>query len=313
MNMNNPEKITYPRVTIVIVNWNGLEDTEECLESLKKITYPNYDVIVVDNGSKGNDAQVLEKKFPGYIHVIQNDKNDGYAAGANIGAKQALANFSPDYICFLNNDTIVDSLFLTEMVKVSETDVSIGITGPKTYYYSEPTRIQVGWSKVNLLKGGLVIIPSLKTKRKEIDLGQYDLIKEVDWFAGCCMLVKRSVIESIGFLDENYFCYWEDTDYAFRTRKSGFDIVNVPTSKIWHKGGKSSVRIPWLPKYYFNRNHFLFMKKHATKSQYFMFLVQVGFCSFLAPAYYILRHKLDLLPLYKAIWDGVRGRGGARR
>ncbi len=312
--MNNQAKMTYPRVTIVIVNWNGLEDTEECLESIKKITYSNYNVIVVDNGSTGNDALILNQKFSEYIHLIQNDKNDGYAAGANIGIKQALANFSPDYSCFLNNDTVVDPLFLTEMVKVAETDIKIGIVGPETYYYSEPTRVQVVWSKVNLLKGELVPTPLLETNRKEIDLSQDDLIKEVDWFAGCCMLVKRNVIETIGFLDENYFCYWEDTDYVFRSRKSGFDIIYVPTSKIWHKGGQSANKVSRLIEYYFTRNHFLFVKKHATKHQYFVFLAHIGLQSYRLSRYYILRFRFDpLLKLYRPIWDGVRGHGGARR
>ncbi len=312
--MNNPEKMTYPRVAIVIVNWNGLEDTEECLESLKKITYPNYDVIVVDNGSKGNDAQVLEKKFSEYIHVIRNDKNDGYAAGANIGARQALASFAPDYICFLNNDTTVDPLFLTETVTVAETDADIGITGPKIYFYNEPNRLQAVWGKVNMLKGEAIYTPSMEPGKIEIDSGQYDLIKTVDWVTGCCTLVKRSVIDTIGFFDERYFCYWEDVDYCFRARESGFKIVCVPTAKVWHKLGQSSKRVSWLIEYYFNRNRFLFMKKHTTKSQYFVFLVNSSWSYSLLAAHLIRCLKFDLLFIhYSAIWDGIRGHGGARR
>jgi GT2 family glycosyltransferase len=312
--MNNPEKMTYPRITIVIVNWNGLEDTEECLESLKKITYPDYKVIVVDNGSKGDDARVLEKKFPEYIHVIRNDKNDGYAAGANIGARQALANFDPDYICFLNNDIVVDPLFLIEMVKIAETDADIGIVGCKIYFYSEPTRLQAVWGEVNLLKGDAVPTPSTKTGIKEADLGQYDSIKTVEWVTGCCTLVRRKVLDTIGFIDESYFFYWEDVDYCFGAKKSGFRTVYVPTAKVWHKLGQSSNKIAWLGQYYYFRNRFLFMRKHATKSQFFTFLVYIGFFSCLASGYYILHFRFDRLATYYiAIWDGMRGCTGARR
>ena len=87
----------HSKVSIIILNWNGLGDTIECLESLKKVAYPNYDVVVVDNGSEGNDAQVLKEKFGNYIHVIQNDKNYGFAGGVNIGIHYVLENTQPDH------------------------------------------------------------------------------------------------------------------------------------------------------------------------------------------------------------------------
>ena len=85
-----------PKVAIIILNWNGLEDTIECLESLKKMSYTNYDVIVVDNGSEGNDVEVLRDKYGEWAHIIENDKNYGYAEGNNIGLKYALKNSNPD-------------------------------------------------------------------------------------------------------------------------------------------------------------------------------------------------------------------------
>ncbi|GAG89310.1 unnamed protein product, partial [marine sediment metagenome] len=109
-----------PKVSIITLNWDGLEYTIECLASLKKITYPNYEVIVVDNGSKGNDAQVLEEKFGDYIHIIKNDMNYGSRGGVNIGMRYFLNNSNSDYLLLLDNDTVVDPEFLTEMVKVAE-------------------------------------------------------------------------------------------------------------------------------------------------------------------------------------------------
>src|SRR4030042_2187559 len=131
-----------PKVSIIILNWNGLEDTIECLNSLKKITYPNYKVILVDNGSKGNDARVLREKFGDYIHLIENDRNYGYAKGVNIGIRYALANSASEYILLLNNDTVVAPDFLNQLVKLAESDSSVGIVGPKTYYYGSSSRLE---------------------------------------------------------------------------------------------------------------------------------------------------------------------------
>ena len=122
-----------PKVSIIILNWNGLNDTVECLESLDKVTYPDYQVIVVDNGSTGGDARTLRERFGDYVHIIENDKNYGYTGGVNIGIKYALNNLAADYILLLNNDTIVDPEFLTKMVELAESDNSIGIVGAGVY------------------------------------------------------------------------------------------------------------------------------------------------------------------------------------
>ena len=99
------KKNDYPKISIVILNWNGLKYTIECLESLKKSTYPNYEVIVVDNGSKGNDADILEEKYKGYIKLIRNKENLGFPGGSNIAIKQIIAQGESDYVLLLNNDT----------------------------------------------------------------------------------------------------------------------------------------------------------------------------------------------------------------
>ena len=97
------EKVPYPKVSIIILNWNGVEDTIECLESLKKIDYPSYEVIVVDNGSEGDDVQVLRDKFDDYICLIENGKNYGFGGGANIGMRYALNSSNPDYLMLLSH------------------------------------------------------------------------------------------------------------------------------------------------------------------------------------------------------------------
>lgn len=323
----NPSHVThhssritnYPKVAIIILNWNGLEDTIECLESLKKINYPNYKVIVVDNGSAGNDAQVLKERFGDYIYLIQNDKNYGFAGGANIGMRYALDNSQPDYILLLNNDTVVDPIFLTEMVKVAEGDPTIGIVGAKVYYYDDPRRLQIVWARINLWLGRWILTPTALTERiakREIDLGQYDSTKEVDAVAGCCFSIKKTVFENIGLLDETFFSFCEEAEYYIRTRKANYKIVYVPKAKVWHKGGASTSGISSFCCYYLARNNFRFMQKHATKCQYLCFLVYyLTFHFWLMAGVYLLYYRNVRLftSFYRGVRDGLfNSEAGAR-
>lgn len=230
----------YPKVSIIILNWNGLEDTIECLESLKKITYPNYDVIVVDNGSEGNDVEVLKERYSDYIHIIADGKNYGYPEGNNIGMRYALSK-GANYALLLNNDTIVDPVFLTELVKTAQSHPSMGLTGSKIYYYSRPTRIQGTGGKIRWWLG------DIETYGEQEDQGQYDEVAVRDFVFGTSLLVKKEAIEKIGFMDSYFFFGVEEFDYCTRAKRAGFEVVYVPTSKVWHKAGASRAKLPQHP------------------------------------------------------------------
>lgn len=296
--------VSYPRVSIIILNWNGLEESVECLQSLKKITYPNYEVIVVDNGSEGNDVEVLHEKFGIYIHIIKNDKNCGFGGGSNIGMKYVLNNLSSDYILLLNNDTVVDSDFLTEMVEVAESDRSIGIVGSKIYFCDDPNRFQLVWIKMDMWK-----VRGTHVGAREMDRGQYDEIKEVDCAPGTCLLVKREVIDSIGLLDESYFYYQDDLDYCFRARTAGYRIVYAPKAKIWHRPGQTAEKVPGLKNYYIARNTFKFMRKYANRRQYcYFWLYFFGFHFWFVTGVCLIYHRGDvrsLLAFYRGVRDGL--------
>ena len=301
-----------PKVSIIILNWNGLKDTVECLESLKKVIYPNYEVIVVDNGSRGNDAQVLEEEFGDYIHLIRNDKNYGYTGGNNIGIRYALNNSSPDYFLILNNDTVVASDFLDQLIKAAESDASMGIAGSKVYYYDFPNRIQGVGGKVNMRTGQVSLIGV-----KEIDTGQYDVQRDVDYIFGCCLLVRADVIQKVGLFDESYFCYWDETDYCFRAREAGYKVVYIPEAKIWHRApmklkvwSKASTggRPSGLPYYYMARNNFRFMRGHATKGQYRSFLFYFfGYHFWFTTGVCLLYHRdmRRFFGFYRGVRDGL--------
>lgn len=234
--------MNHPKVSIITLNWNGLDDTTECLESLKKVTYPNYEVIVVDNGSEGNDAQVLKEKFGDYIQLIQNDKNYGFGEGFNTGIRYVLANSQPKYILIVNNDVVVDSNFLDELVRVAEGDERIGIVGPKIYYYDYEGRKDIIWSA-----GGKIRQWALKIHRQigenDEDLPKYQYVTSVDWITGAVLMFKSRVTEKVGLLNPWYFVGHEEIEYCLKARKHGFKIVYVPTAKAWHKVGVSARKL----------------------------------------------------------------------
>jgi GT2 family glycosyltransferase len=225
------------KVSIIILNWNGLEDTIECLESLKKITYPDYEVIVVDNGSTGNDAEVLREKFGGYIHLIQNDKNYGFAEGNNIGMRYALSS-GADYILILNNDTVVAPNSLTELVKAMEEDAQAGIAGPTCYYYDKPKTIQFTGIMISWWTGRLRNVGQGRQ-----DTGQYHGAIEVDCVSGCAMLVTKRLLERISLFDPRFPFGNEDYEFCTRARREHFKVIFVRNSKIWHKVSRSRKKL----------------------------------------------------------------------
>jgi GT2 family glycosyltransferase len=125
----------HPKVSVIIVNWNGLRDTIERIESLDKINYSNFEIIVVDNGSKSDDARILRNKFK-EIRLLELKRNIGFAIGNNIGIMVALQNES-HYVLLLNNDTVVDNYVLDEMIMVTESKQHAGVLGSKIYLYGK--------------------------------------------------------------------------------------------------------------------------------------------------------------------------------
>ena len=287
--------MTHPKVTIIILNWNGKEDTIECLESLKHITYPNYKILLVDNGSTDGSVECFRERYPG-MEIIENGDNLGFAEGNNVGIRRAMEE-EIDYLLLLNNDTIVDPEFLNELINIAKNDDNIGMLGPKTYHYSDYSMVQTFTKKFNLCTGNFTLIPRL------IKDNGGDVNEEVDSISGCCMLVTSKVIENVGILDPDYFLYWEETDWCYRIRSSGFKIVYVPEAKIWHKIGTSSGSC--LSFYYFSRNLFLFMKKNATFVQMASFLIFfIGVEFWIHSLVLVVHHKN--IPAFKSFLKGVK-------
>lgn len=255
--------ISFPKVSVITVNWNNFNDSAECLESLRKTTYSNFEVIVVDNGSGGDDVSLLKQRFGDSIRLIVNDKNSGFAGGCNIGIKDALAR-GADYVVLLNNDTVVAPDFLEGLVRVAQSDERVGIAGGKVFCYELPELIWFAGGIINYRTGRTPIRGS-----GEADKGQFDEIVRVDWISGCFMFISRDVLQAVGMLDERFFFGWEDVDLCVRAARKGFKVLFVPESRIWHKGFgiDKRDRLMGMPVYYATRGQFLFMEKHFAKPQ----------------------------------------------
>ena len=296
-----------PTVLIIVLNWNGKEDTVECLESLNHISYPNYEVIVVDNGSTDDSVEQLKARYP-EIKVIENQENLGFGEGYNVGIRTALQE-NTEYVLLLNNDTIVDPRFLDELTNVAELDPRVGFAGPKIYFYDNDgrgrrDRINGAGTKLSMWTGRVWHVGE-----NEIDSGQYDQVRLVDYVIGACLLVKTRVVTEIGLLDSKFFTYWEDVDWCYRGCNAGYTSVYIPQAKIWHKYGASSGGAPNI--YYLIRNRFWFMRRNALKRQYFTFLLRFFLYEFVFQCRDFLRQKdFDSIKTScKAVFDGLAQRG----
>jgi GT2 family glycosyltransferase len=290
-----------PRVSIVILNWNGFEVTRDCLESLEKIDYPRFSVVLVDNGSTDGSADKLLNLFP-WITVIRNEQNLGFTGGNNVGLRFVLKE-RPDYVLLLNNDTIVSRDFLTHLVRAGEEDDRIGILNPKIYYEDPPDTIWYGGGTFSLWRG----------LARHLNLGKRDSPRsnsgrEVNFVTGCALMMKSRVLERIGLLDERFVLAFEDADLSIRALDAGFKAAYVPESKIWHRVShtfKSSLGKSRRD-FYNVRNSILIERKHAKPYHWPTYILCLGaYLTYRTSGYFLRGEFVRIRALYHGLWAGV--------
>jgi len=218
------------KLSIIIVNWNGKEYLKICLASIFNQSYKNFEVIFVDNGSTDNSISFVKDNFP-EVKIIMLDKNYGFVKGNNVGIKYALEKYNSDYVLLLNNDTkIVQRDFLKRLIEVAENDEEIGILGCKLIYPGG--KIQHLGTKITRFRWVYL--------QKEISQEPY----EVDSIMGAVFLIKNSVIERIGLLDEGFSPFLhEETDYCIRAKRARYLIKIVPALEVIHYWYRSMRKI----------------------------------------------------------------------
>ncbi|MBU0613462.1 glycosyltransferase family 2 protein [Patescibacteria group bacterium] len=290
------------KIGIVVLNWNGLADTRECLESLKQINYDDFFVTVIDNGSDNYEAQKIKDDYGKFAEIISLPDNLGYAKGNNLGIQQALKQ-GADAVLLLNNDvTTVEKDFLGHLAKKLMVS-GIGIVGPKILYYHKKDRVWFGGGDFHWWTG-LVF----HRGEGELDNPKYGNEKKATFITGCSMLVKREVFEKVGILDEEYPLYWEDADFCYRTIEKGFDLWYVPQSKIWHKVSQSVGEGSPKRTYFATRSRFIFMKKHLSKFQWIIFSIIFTFYKIPIKIFrsIINGNITNLNSFFKGIIDGLK-------
>ena len=256
-----------PSVTVIVLNWNGKDLTIDCLESLQRVNYLNFNILVVDNGSTDGSVELLKEKFP-EVSILVLEKNLGYAAGNNRGF-DSLKHDQPEYVIFLNNDTIVDENFIEPLVEQLLTHKKASQTVPKIYYENDPKLIWYAGGIVNLWTGSIYHLGI-----RQYDGSAYSKTRKTKYATGCCFCMRYEEFKEFGGFDETFPMYSEDVDLSLWIRAAGKQVWFVPDSKIWHKvsaslGGAFSfgkiVRKA--------RGIFLLIKKHANLVQWLILIV----------------------------------------
>jgi GT2 family glycosyltransferase len=291
------------RAVAVVVNWNGGEDNLLCLRSLLDQGLREEDVVFVDNGSSDGSPDRVAQLHPG-VTVLCNETNQGFARGSNQGMERALAT-GAELLFLVNNDVELPPRTLDTLVAALEAEPRLGIVGPRIVYRSDPRRIWSAGCSVEYRQ-------NLTTLRGHgaLDGPEWQDTREVDFVAGCAMLVRREVVERVGMFDEALFAYHEDADLGLRARAAGFGVACVGAVAARHDphsstgGGYNARR-----KYMLGVNSIWFLRKHGTPRSWLRFVVfdVLTLPLLLFDALFMDRVK-PVLAKGLGILDGLRGR-----
>jgi GT2 family glycosyltransferase len=301
---------TLPRVAVIILTWNRLEDVVTCLESFAEVDYPNLEVVVVDNASADETVPTVRARFP-WATLIVNDDNLGYVGGNNAGIRYALSQ-PTDYVFILNSDTKMTPNVLGELVGVMQSDPLIAIAGAKNLYLENPA---FTWGKYGVLNWGPMLV---RTHGRFTRDYAEPSPQDVDWVIGNGCMMSRAALEKVGVFDEEFFQVNEDVDWCLRARKLGYRVVYVDTAAIHHKGASSadlSKPVVFSYGYFLGRNAILFARKHATPLQWARLLAMMALGVVLRISIFSLGGVLRALGGQSYFVNGVRDgfRGQLRR
>jgi len=288
-------------MSIIIINYNGLKETCELLETLP-LEDESLEVIVIDNASRENEAARIEQQFP-RVTVVRSKKNLGFAGGNNLGIQAAHGK----YLFFINNDTLLEVRgekseardVFRPLIDRLESSEKIGMVCPK---------IRFSWGNNPIQYTGYTPLSRFTLRNRSIgfgetDHGQYDLPHPTPYAHGAAMMVKREVIEKAGMMPECYFLYYEELDWSMMIRRAGYDIWYEPAVTIYHKESQSTGQQSPLRTYYITRNRLLFVwRNNDSATRYLSYLYLIA----LVGTKDVLKHLLQRRPdMAKATLRGI--------
>ncbi len=236
------------RVAVVVLNWNGWQDTLACLASLQRLDYSHFNLLVVDNGSTDGSVAYIQNAMPS-VELLQSGANLGFGGGCNVGIRHVLAR-GADYVWLVNSDSTVDPHALSALVQVADQNPELGSVGSVLYEADKRAQIQLwGGGRINLWLG---------QSRHRLSPGPLDFI------SGASLLLRCAALEEVGLFDEaTFFMYWEDADLAFRLRRAGWTSGVAGKSSVWHKQSASLGKGSPLLDQYFTQSGVRFLRRYA--------------------------------------------------
>ena len=299
-----------PKIGIVTITYNSGKVIKPFLQSVLSQTHADYELFIIDNASADDTLKQCEEYRDERILVVANKENVGVAAGNNQGIKMALER-GCTYIHLLNNDVEFEDTLLEKLLKVFAS-IPVTLVTHKMYYHSDPNRIWYAGS--TFTRWERYMAPH--DGQKEIDRGQYDKDRYVDYAPTCSVLVKKAVFEDVGLMDEKYFAYYDDTDFFYRIYKQGkHSVYYISDVKFYHKvGGLTQSKTGTATKFKFGdfhihlsiRNKVFYLKKQKEilawiNILYFYFRIQLRF---LFSGKYHRNFKTWKL-IQRSVWEGV--------
>ena len=259
------------KFAIILLNWNGLQDTLECLDSLQQLTYPSFEIILVDNGSTDHSLEVIKERYP-LLTTVENETNLGFAEGNNRGMAKAMER-GADWIVLLNNDTVVAPNFLEALALAAKDHPEAGVLGAKIFYHNEPATLWYAGGGVDRRTWSCYHVGNGHPDFNE----KYRTITPTEYACGCALAVSKEALCAVGGISSEYFLIWEEIDWCYRLRQAGFECLFIPGARVWHKLSQSFVEGNRGPMwhYFYMRNRLLFIKRHAKPKERLRFYIQV--------------------------------------
>ena len=280
------------KLSIITINYNGLKDTCELIDSIP--FDGNMEVIVVDNASTQDEASIISERYP-QVKVIRSHKNLGFAGGNNVGIKAAKGQ----YILLINNDTYFKAYNIDALINRLESSDKIGIVCPK---------LRFAWANHPIQFAGYTPLSPITIRNQAIgfgesDHGQYDTAHPTPYAHGAAMLVKREAMDKVGLMPECYFLYYEELDWSMMFTRTGYEIWYDPACTVYHKESQTTGQNSPLRTYYITRNRLLFVKRNYQGiCKYLSYIYLIGLVATRDMLKYVFLGRLDLV---KAVCRGI--------
>jgi GT2 family glycosyltransferase len=215
-------------VSIVVVNWNGMNYLPECLDSVLAQDYARKEIVVVDNGSTDGSRAWLRERASCWTRLIEFDSNTGFAGGVNAGIRAS----NGEFVALLNNDAVAESGWLSELMAAAA-DPAVGMVASKILFYNRRNIID---------KTGHLFYPDGLNRGRgagEVDAGQFDSQKEIFFPDGCAALYRYRMLQATGLFDEDFFAYGDDADLGLRARWQGWRCTYAANARVYHRHSSS--------------------------------------------------------------------------